>query len=189
MRIIAGQLRGKKLETPEGLTTRPSPDRLRETLFQLLENRWGRPLETHKVLDLFAGSGSLGLEAISRGATQAVLVEQDAAALKTLKANVSAVLKTLGSSVQLEIRPESVENAVDWMAGLERKFDLVLTAPPYCKDWNAWLLGHVGPVLVAGGWLVIQHHKEEEAAETVKGWQRMDQRALGIHRITIYERT
>ena len=88
MRIIAGQWRGRKLVAPPGDATRPTADRTRETLFSMLISRLGS-FEGLRVADLFAGSGALGIEALSRGAAQCLFVEQDAVALKTIRANLA----------------------------------------------------------------------------------------------------
>ena len=90
LRIISGQWRGRKLAAPAGDTTRPTADRTRETLFSMLVSRLGS-LEGLKVADLFAGSGALGLEALSRGAATCVFSEQDPAALKALRANIEGL--------------------------------------------------------------------------------------------------
>src|SRR3954468_19260619 len=86
MRIVAGRWRGRRLVAPPGRTTRPTSDRVREALFSILG-----PLDGERVLDLYAGSGAVGLEALSRGAAEATLVERDPAALRALRANVEAL--------------------------------------------------------------------------------------------------
>lgn len=122
MRIITGQWRGRKLAAPKGDTTRPTADRTRETLFAMLTSRLG-DFEGLHVADLFAGSGALGLEALSRGAASCLFVEQDRAAIDTIRANIAALgaqglarVET-GSATQLRAAP--------------RPFDLILLDPPY----------------------------------------------------------
>ncbi|MAC11937.1 MAG: 16S rRNA (guanine(966)-N(2))-methyltransferase RsmD, partial [Sphingorhabdus sp.] len=90
MRIISGQYRGRKLAAPKGDATRPTADRTREALFSMLTSRLGS-FDDLAVLDLFSGSGALGLEALSRGAASCLFVEQDRAALDALKANIAAL--------------------------------------------------------------------------------------------------
>ncbi|MBS0477308.1 MAG: RsmD family RNA methyltransferase, partial [Proteobacteria bacterium] len=90
MRIVAGEWRGRKLQAPAGDATRPTADRTRETLFSMLVSRLGS-FEGLAVADLFAGSGALGLEALSRGAASCVFAEQDPAAIRALRANVAAL--------------------------------------------------------------------------------------------------
>ena len=122
LRIIAGQWRGRKLQTPPGETTRPTADRTRETLFSMLVSRLGS-FEGLAVADLFAGSGALGLEALSRGAAACVFVEQDQVAIRALRANVAS----LDADGQCEVRAASVLALGPARAPL----DLVLLDPPY----------------------------------------------------------
>lgn len=99
MRIIAGEWRGRKLIAPKGDSTRPTADRTRETLFNMLASRLGS-FEGLTVLDLFAGSGALGLEALSRGASQCLFVEQDADAVKAIRSNVNSLEARTKAMVQ-----------------------------------------------------------------------------------------
>lgn len=122
MRIVAGQWRGRKLVAPKGEATRPTADRTRETLFNMLASRLGG-FEDLRVADLFAGSGALGLEALSRGAAHCVFVEQDADALKAIRANVAA----LDARARSDIRAASVLALPATSQGV----DLILVDPPY----------------------------------------------------------
>lgn len=122
MRIIAGSWRGRPLVAPKGDTTRPTADRTREALFSMLNSRLGS-FEGLHVLDLFAGSGALGLEALSRGAEQVMFVEQDRAALDSLRANIDR----LGGGPRAIVRPGSVLA----MGVPTRAFDVVMMDPPY----------------------------------------------------------
>lgn len=123
MRIVAGSHGGRRLVAPPGDTTRPTSDRVREALFSMLG-----PLDDHDVLDLFAGSGALGLESLSRGARRAVLVERDRRALVALRANVEALGFGAGRA---EVRAgDAGRVARDAAAGAEA-YDLVFLDPPY----------------------------------------------------------
>lgn len=122
MRIIAGEWRGRKLVAPRGDTTRPTADRTRETLFSMLASRLGG-FDGLSVLDLFAGSGALGLEALSRGAASCLFVEHDAAALKALRANVGALAERGSATVQAA--------SVMALGPARTTYDLVLLDPPY----------------------------------------------------------
>lgn len=122
MRIIAGEWRGRPLRAPEGGTTRPTADRTRETLFSMLASRLGS-FEGLAVAGLFAGSGALGLEALSRGAASAVFVESDAAAVRTIRANIAA----LRCAPQCDVRASSVLT----LGPVKQPLDLVLLDPPY----------------------------------------------------------
>ena len=122
MRIIAGQWRGRPLVAPKGDTTRPTSDRTREALFSMLVSRLGS-FEGLRVTDLFAGSGALGLEALSRGAAHCTFVEQDGAALDALKANIA----TLNAGLASDVRAQSVMA----LGPAPAPFDLLLLDPPY----------------------------------------------------------
>jgi 16S rRNA (guanine966-N2)-methyltransferase len=122
MRIIAGAWRGRKLVAPAGDTTRPTADRTRETLFSMLTSRLGN-FDGIAVGDLFAGSGALGLEALSRGAASALFVEQDGRALDAIRANIA----TLGAAARATVRAGSVLALGPAPAPL----DLMLLDPPY----------------------------------------------------------
>lgn len=122
MRIIAGDWRGRKLVAPAGDATRPTADRTRETLFSMLTSRLGSFADL-AVADLFAGSGALGLEALSRGAASALLVEQDPRAIDAIKANIAA----LGAGARATVRGQSVLA----LGPAPRPLDCVLIDPPY----------------------------------------------------------
>ncbi len=123
LRVIAGDYGGRRLTTPKGGTTRPTSERVREALFAMLGD-----LNGAKVLDLFAGSGALGIEALSRSAREAVFVERDAGAIAALKANLGA----LGvDGKRAEVRREDALGALGRAAELKETYDLVLIDPPY----------------------------------------------------------
>lgn len=122
MRIIAGTWRGRRLTAPPGEATRPTADRTRETLFSMLTSRLGS-FEGLRVVDLFAGSGTLGLEALSRGAASCLFVEQDRAALGAIRANVAA----LGAQGAARIEAGSVLG----LGPAPQPYDLILADPPY----------------------------------------------------------
>ena len=122
MRIIAGQWRGRKLTAPKGDGTRPTADRARETLFSMLNSRLGS-FEDLRVADLFAGSGALGLEALSRGAAHCLFVENDRHALDAIRANIDA----------LDCRETTAIDSASATAlrAAPQAFDLILVDPPY----------------------------------------------------------
>lgn len=146
MRIIAGAWRGRRLAAPPGLATRPTADRTRETLFNMLASRIGS-LEGLRVADLYAGSGALGLEALSRGAAHATFVETDAAARKALAANVTS----LGAEAVI-----SAHSAERLPTG--PSFDLILADPPYAPGSGSRVVEAVGRAdwLAPGGWLAVE---------------------------------
>lgn len=124
MRIIAGEWRGRKLIAPKGDLTRPTADRTRETLFSMLNSRLGS-LEGLSVVDLFAGSGALGLEALSRGAEFCLFVEQDRHALDAIKANIAALDARARTSV--------TAGSVMTLGPAKVPHDLILLDPPYAS--------------------------------------------------------
>ena len=156
MRIIAGAWRGRPLLAPEGQSTRPTSDRAREGLFSMLASRLGS-FEGLQVADLFAGTGALGLEALSRGAAYCTFVERDPAALEVLKRN----LDNMDAAERAEIRAAAAEHS----APPRPPCDLVLIDPPYRSDLANDVLAHIakGRWLAPGAWLSVELGGEELA--------------------------
>lgn len=138
MRIIAGEWRGRKLNPPEGMATRPTADRVRETLFSMLASRLAS-FEQLRVADLYAGSGALGLEALSRGAEFACFVEQDPRAVAAIRANIES-LNAAGRTTVLA-RSASVLPA-------QAPFDLIFADPPYSRGSGSDAIRQI----IAAGW-------------------------------------
>jgi len=157
MRIIAGSLRRRTIEAPAGLATRPTSDRLRETLFNVLAHR----MKDATFLDLYAGSGAVGIEALSRGAAQVTFVERVPTAMKVMRGN----LEKLGVREGFRIEASNVA-AYLRRAGVERGFDVVFLDPPYdAADEYGMALGLLGGaamVLLAEGAVVIAEHRRKE---------------------------
>jgi 16S rRNA (guanine966-N2)-methyltransferase len=168
MRIIAGQYRSRTLEAPAGLATRPTSDRLRETVFNVLAPR----IQGAAFLDLYAGSGAVGLEALSRGAARVVFVERAPAALTILRTNLARLGITLdfqihSGSVGAWLRRLQAGNKVQENEGAA--FDLVFLDPPYdaAQEYEATLalLGGAAAELLAPGALVMAEHRRKEKLE------------------------
>ena len=164
MRIIAGTYRSRRLGAPPGLTTRPTSDRLRETLFNVLAPRIAGAV----FLDLYAGSGAVGLEALSRGAARVTFVERAPAALKVLRAN----LEQLGIESGYEVRAESVAAFLRSAAKAgpkPRPHEVVVLDPPYdaAEEYAATLgtLGRAGGTILAAGALVVAEHRRKQPLE------------------------
>ena len=151
MRIIAGAWRGRPLEAPPGRATRPTSDRAREGLFSMLASRLGS-FEGLRVADLFAGTGALGLEALSRGAAHCTFVERDRAALAILGRNIDR----LGAGDRADIRAQGVEHVPPPLS----PFDLVLIDPPYGSGLAGMAIDRAAGWLAPGGWLSIELHGE-----------------------------
>lgn len=176
MRIIAGTAKGFTLRAPpEG--TRPMTARARESLFSILRARMGGAA----VLDLYAGSGSLGLEALSRGAASCVFVERSGRAVKVLEANIGHV--GLGGAVERR----SVESALTRLRG---PFDVVFVDPPYPEKDAAVrkVLEGVVPLLGAGG-VVVLHRQARSSVEAPEFLTSVDERRYGDAVVTLMERS
>jgi 16S rRNA (guanine966-N2)-methyltransferase len=160
-RIIGGEWRGRRLPVPEAADVRPTPDRVRETLFN-----WLAPvIEGARCLDLYAGSGALGLEALSRGAARAVFVDLAPAALRQIDANLATLKSARGETVRMD--------AMRYIEGPATPFDVVFLDPPYRR-------GLVAPAmtrLVEGGWLAagarvyLEHEAEAGPPQLPPGWE------------------
>jgi 16S rRNA (guanine966-N2)-methyltransferase len=176
VRIIAGEWRGRKLVAPEGRQTRPTADRTRETLFSMLASRLGS-FEGLRVADLYAGSGALGFEALSRGAEHATFVETDRAAVKAIEANS----KSLSADIRVAIR---VMSATTLPAG--QPFDLVFADPPYEPGSGTAVVEAVVKAgwVVPGGWMAVETHRGDAIAPP-DGWAVDAERDVGRARITI----
>ncbi len=145
-RIVAGAARGRRLRVPPGVRTRPTSERAREALFSTVEAVLGR-LHGRRVLDLYAGSGTVGLEALSRGAAHVLLVESDARALGALRAN-AALVGSVADGLA-EVRRAPVERLAAGLADLA--YDVVFADPPYAV--RAETVHRVLAALAQGGWL------------------------------------
>lgn len=176
MRIIAGEWRGRKLVAPKGEATRPTADRARETLFAMLTSRLG-DFEGLQVADLFAGSGALGLEALSRGAAHCLFVEQDRAALETIRANIT----TLGAAARTRVEAGSVMA----LRAVTKPLDLILLDPPYLSGAGEVALdrllrlGWIGPET----WIALETATREDVA--VKGLMLDAERQVGKGKLSL----
>jgi 16S rRNA (guanine966-N2)-methyltransferase len=180
MRIVGGQFKGRTLTAPEGRGTRPTSDRARETIFNILAHAaFSRGLAGRRVLDLFAGAGALGLEALSRGASFALFVETDEAARGAIRSNIEA----LGVFGNTRIHRRSAVDLGPKPAGVGEPFDLVFLDPPYGKGLGEAAIAKLG----AGGWtspdalLVLEVGADERPA--LPGHDILDERAIGAAKI------
>ncbi|MGH2935838.1 MAG: 16S rRNA (guanine(966)-N(2))-methyltransferase RsmD [Gaiellaceae bacterium] len=173
MRIISGLRRGHTIHAPKGADTRPTSDRVRENVFNILG-----PVEGASVLDLYAGSGAMGLEALSRGAAQAVFVDDDRDAVRAIERNLDK-LRLRGTVV--------CQDAVAMLAAERRKYDLVLVDPPYdvYADIEPQLTRYLPPVLADFAVVVVETdartRPELPLAERTS-------RKYGQTRVTVYDR-
>ena len=177
MRIIGGKARGRKLWPLTGKQTRPTPDRVREALFSILRAK----LTEARVLDLFAGTGALGLEAISRGAQEAVFVEHDRRAVVTLRKNVMSL--GLGGTVLCMPAPR----ALDHLASQGAAFDLVFLDPPYASALWLPTLQHLAQkrLLNDEAIVVCEHPNALQTIEAQRPFQKIDRRHWGNVAVTL----
>jgi 16S rRNA (guanine(966)-N(2))-methyltransferase RsmD len=174
--VIAGELRGRRLDAPPGRRTRPTADRVREALFNLL----GPIPPGAEVLDLFAGSGALGIEALSRGAARTTFVESDREALRSLRRNLEALgLTDRGRIVDGDACAES--------AFPEGTYDLVLADPPYRHGLPAELGRRIAGALGAGGVFALEHDATGPAVPPPEGLALWKERRYGGTAVTLFK--
>lgn len=179
MRIIAGEWRRRLLKAPEGEATRPTADRARETLFAMLTSRLGS-FEGLTVADLFAGSGALGLEALSRGAASCLFVEQDPAAIRALRTNIA----NLRAQAQCEVRASSVMQ----LGPAKQPPDLLLLDPPYGTNAGPVALDRLARLGWIGEatWIALETGEKEQVV--VKALEIEAERKVGKGKLTLLRR-
>jgi len=173
MRIIGGRSKGRVLASPKGQAIRPTSDRVKESIFNILQNKLGGKV----VLDLFAGTGNLGIEALSRGAKKAIFVEKGRQALGLIKRN----LTQSGLEKRSEILPRDVRRAIGILGQRGECFDLILMDPPYERgliqktllELNSQQIYHKDSILV------IEHTRREPLLHIPEGWNLIRQRRIG----------
>ena len=177
MRIIAGTARGRKIEAPEGKNTRPTLDRVRENLFNILQMN----IRGSRVLDLFAGSGALSIEALSRGAESATLVDSDRNANRIQKKN----LESLGFAGQAEVMLRDWKQAAAELIRDGRQYDLVFLDPPYRMTDLREVFATLEKLIADDGLVVLEH---EAKAEVTAGesFEETDRRQWGYCGVTFY---
>jgi 16S rRNA (guanine966-N2)-methyltransferase len=181
MRIVSGEFRGKALTAPPGSATRPTSDRARQAVFNILEHAaWGPDLDGVRVIDLFAGSGALGFEALSRGAAFCLFVETDEAARGAIRQNVDA----LGLFGRTRVHRRDATDLGQRPGADGPAFGLAFLDPPYARG-----LGEVALAKLAeGGWLapeaiVVFERGSSEPGFSVPGFQELDARDYGAARV------
>ena len=177
MRVIAGRLGGRRLTAPHGMATRPTSDRVREALFSALGDVRGA-----RVLDLYAGTGALGIEALSRGAAHATFVESARTALTALRENLAAM--DLAGSARVVSKP--VARAAATLPG---PFDLIFADPPYAAlaEVPAALAALQAAAAIAPGARVVVEHASRDAAPAMAGLIPRPSRAYGDTTVTLYD--
>ncbi|HYV25242.1 MAG TPA: 16S rRNA (guanine(966)-N(2))-methyltransferase RsmD [Pyrinomonadaceae bacterium] len=157
MRVIAGKYRGRKLKSPPSIQTRPTSDRLRETLFNILAPR----IEGTSFLDMCAGTGAVGVEALSRGAARVTFVDRSREMSALIAANVESLEVTEATEVATAEALEFLRRHIKHQA---ESFDIIFFDPPYAEDYEAvlgFIAGHAPKLLRADGIVIVEHHKKK----------------------------
>ncbi len=175
VRVGGGQVRGRVLKVARGSATRPSSGRVRNALFSMLSSR----LSGASVLDLYAGAGALGIEALSRGAAHVDFVEQGGRECTALRAN----LDSLGLAAQARVHRMTVDRALSVLSG---PYDLVLMDPPYAQDALPPLLERIEPLVADDGTVVAEHGRRQSLPSVVGRLARVTERAYGETTLSIY---
>jgi 16S rRNA (guanine966-N2)-methyltransferase len=179
MRIIAGSFKGRRLATVRG-KIRPTSDKVREAVFNIL----GPAVTEARVLDLFAGTGALGLEALSRGANAAVFVEDHAASLAVLRRNI----ETLGLTDRVEVLPLPVKAGLKKLTARQAEFELAFLDPPYGGGLAAAALKDLAAarILSPSAWVVAEHSRREALPETIDTLALVEMRRYGDTQVAFY---
>ncbi len=182
MRIIAGSAKGKSIKCRKGIETRPTMDRVKESLFSILIPY----IVDSRVLDLFSGTGNIALEAISRGAKKAVMIEKDKEALRVIIENVN----NLGFEDKCRAYKNDAERAVEILGKKREKFDIIFMDPPYIEEVCTKVIKAVkkAEILEENGIIICEHHKYEDMAEEVAGYKKIDERTYGKKVLTFYSK-
>jgi len=173
LRIIGGALRSRRLDSVRGMSTRPTSDRLREAVFNIL----GQRVVNASVLDLFAGTGALGIEALSRGSDRCVFIDNAAEALVVIRKNITQCALEERSRV---IR-WNIINSLDCIQCHQPPFDLVFMDPPYGEDFIVPALSHLqrSASIVADVQIVVEHEASDCVPQVVSEFKIIDQRRYG----------
>jgi 16S rRNA (guanine(966)-N(2))-methyltransferase RsmD len=180
MRVIAGRHKGRRLRPVPGNTARSTADRVRESLFNILAVE----IPGATALDLFCGAGTLGIEALSRGATHATFVDVSRRSVQRTRENLSEI----HADAESEVIMSDALAALRALARKGRAFDLVFADPPYGENWCAKTLKAVGEseARAPEGILVIEHHKKESPGESPPGFSVWTERRFGDTMFTIW---
>lgn len=181
-RIIAGERRGRIIRTLQGRNTRPTSDRVKESLFNIIQER----LQSSRVLDLYAGTGSLGLESLSRGCRDVVFVENDPSAVRVLRDNC----RSLDYMEYCEILPFDVQKAIEWLSGKKQVFDIILMDPPYNREFEVRTISALeqGNLVGDEGIIIVEHLATDEQDERVGNFRRYDLRKYGNTALSFYRK-
>jgi len=181
VRIITGRFKGRQLDTLPGLNVRPTMDRVREALFSIL----GDSVQDARVLDLFSGTGALGLEALSRGAFEVVFIEKSRTAVKLLQQNVEMLGVT-----ECKVFGAPVEKVLPRLAAAGEKYELVFLDPPYRRGLVTKTVEQLArlDLVATGGKIITEHEVRLLPPAVLEGFSRIDWRKYGDTGVSIYSR-
>jgi len=182
VRIISGIWKGKRLLSPQSMDVRPTSDKVKEAVFNIIRTR----IEGSRALDLFAGTGSLGLEILSRGGIKVVFVENNTHVLRVLKMNCG----NLASSEQYEIIPKDSFDAIKMLSSRDEPFDVIFVDPPYKSDLQSKSLNALAcaNLLVRQGIVVVEHDAIDIQPDIVQDMVKISERKHGNTCVTLYKR-
>ncbi len=182
MRIIAGEARNRKIKTRKGFDTRPTLESVKESLFSIIAPY----IEGSTFLDLFSGSGSISLEALSRGAKRAIMIEKDSEALKYIIENINS----LGYSGKSRAYKNDVIRAIEILGRKKEKFDIIFMDPPYQDEVCTKVLKSINKaeILNNDGLIICEHHLYENLADEIAGFRKSDERKYNKKILTFYTR-
>ncbi len=173
MRVISGTLKGRRLTAPAGMATRPTADRIKESMFNIIAGS----IQEKVVLDLFAGTGALGIEALSRGAASAVFVDQAKTALSAIRRNI----RNLDLEAKSRVIHWNILKNLNCLMAERRPFDLVFMDPPYEKKTIAGTMAALLScgMLASSARIVVEHSTREPISSPMSPWVLADQRRFG----------
>jgi len=184
-RVVTGRFRGAILQAPEGDKTRPTTDKVKEALFSIIQAY----IPDSEFLDLFAGSGQIGIEALSRGAKRVTLVERSGQAAAVISRNITKI--RLDGSDEIRLHKKSVAQALELLGQAGEKFDIIFMDPPYrdvpVRLEEATKLISEFDMLASGGMLIVEHDKDCEIPEELNGLKRVRSCSYGITVITFFK--
>ncbi|PAB58880.1 16S rRNA (guanine(966)-N(2))-methyltransferase RsmD [Anaeromicrobium sediminis] len=182
MRVISGRARGRRLNSPKGTNTRPTTDRVKESIFSIINFY----IQDSKILDLFAGTGALGIEAISRGAEYGVFVDNDKNSIKTIKEN----LENMGFEKESTVLYCDVDAAISKLSTKGEKFHIIFMDPPYLKGFIEPSLEKIynSEILTEDGIILIEHDVKDILIENIAGFYKYKEKKYGNTLISIYKK-
>ena len=182
MRVVGGRLKGRRLASFKGSATRPTSDKVREAVFNILASRTQADFKS--VLDLFAGTGAMGIEAVSRGAERVLFVEHDAGAVSVVKKNLAAC----GIEGSAKVLKSEALSALRALLKAGEGFDLIIIDPPYGSELAVEVLPDSGFLLNPGGFVVLEVSKRTPLKSIPEGLEVLSEKVYGDTLVYVFER-